>query len=188
MSSELKSAHIAPVVWVNPAEFELCQTTPIIMNEHNELLNGMPRQIAALAARTDHCCLALTPITPPAAQVQGEREGFEHRYPYVKGLGFDGKRYVKLHDGAWQVRAEVDANLQWNAWQAHAALSAPPAAGVPEGYKWYLVPKEDTDAFNAACSAANDAYLGGIGPCGVFIAGYRAMLAAAPTPPQENER
>lgn len=55
------------------------------------------------------------------------------------------------------------------------------SAGVPDGYRWHLVPKEDTDAFNAACSAANDAYLGGVGPCGVFIAGYRAMLAAAPT-------
>lgn len=72
MSSELKSAHNAPVVWVNPAEFDLCQTTPIIMNEHNELLNGMPRQIAALAARTDHCSLALMPATPtpPASEQQ----------------------------------------------------------------------------------------------------------------------
>lgn len=71
-----------------------------------------------------------------AAQVQGEREAFELRYPYVKGLGFDGKRYVKLHDGAWQVRAEVDANLQWSAWQARTTLSAPPAAGVPEGLNY----------------------------------------------------
>ncbi|BBP82419.1 hypothetical protein PHLH8_20610 [Pseudomonas sp. Pc102] len=67
-------------------------------------------------------------------------------------------------------------------------LAAPPAAGVPEGYRWYLVPKEDTEAFNAACSAANDAYLGGVGPCGVFIAGYRAMLAAAPTPPASEQQ
>ena len=57
---------------------------------------------------------------------------------------------------------------------------------VPDGYRWYLVPKEDTDAFNAACSAANDAYLGGVGPCWVFIAGYRAMLAAAPSAPKAD--
>lgn len=65
-----------------------------------------------------------------AARIEDEREEFERRYPYVKGLGFDGERYVKLNDGAWQVIAEVEANLQWNAWQARAALSAPPAAGT----------------------------------------------------------
>lgn len=71
----------------------------------------------------------------------------------------------------------------------HEALAAAPAPvavqqQVPEGYRLYLIPKEDTYAFNAACSAANDAFLGGVGPCGVFIAGYRAMLAAAPAPVQ----
>lgn len=71
--------------------------------------------------------------------------------------------------------------------QASAAQSAP-AGAVPEGYRWYLVPKEDTDAFNAACSAANDAYLGGVGPCGVFIAGYRALLAAAPAQPAAQDQ
>ncbi|WP_337056335.1 hypothetical protein [Pseudomonas sp. USHLN015] len=101
------------VIWVNPEEFELCQTKPIYMDEHNELLNGMPRQIAALAARTDHCCLALMPVPPPAAQVQGEREGFE---AWQRSGGF--KR--------------PDDPGEWEAWQARAALSAPPAADGSE--------------------------------------------------------
>lgn len=110
-----------------------------------------------------------TRATPPAAQVQGEREGFE---AWQRSGGF--KR--------------PDDPGEWEAWQARAALSAPPAAGVPEGYRLYLIPKEDTDAFHAACSAANDAFLGGVGPCGVFIAGYRAMLATSPTPPASEQQ
>lgn len=70
--------------------------------------------------------------------------------------------------------------------EENAKLRAELERRAPDGYRWYLVPKEDTDAFNAACSAANDAYLGGVGPCGVFIAGYRAMLAAAPSAPKAD--
>jgi hypothetical protein len=151
------------VVWVNPEELELCQTKPIYMDEHNELLNGMPRQIAALAARSDHCCLALTPATPPAAQVQGEQ-------PEVIGtlvIGDQGwDNAIELSPGPVMALAEkfpqssmplmtvaqhdriVADNVRWKAVaneqmqviaglqeQLRAALSAPPAAGMPEGLK-----------------------------------------------------
>lgn len=93
----------------------------------------------------------------------------------------------------WSLRREAEAKVDTQAaiiaelQDENAKLRAELERRVPDGYRWYLVPKEDTDAFNAACSAANDAYLGGVGPCGVFIAGYRAMLAAAPSAPKADD-
>lgn len=57
-----------------------------------------------------------------------------------------------------------------------AALSAPPAAGVPEG--WKLVPEEPTPAMLAAFVEAN----------GKAVRGYKAMLAAAPTRPASEQQ
>ncbi|MCA6962458.1 hypothetical protein [Pectobacterium odoriferum] len=51
---------------------------------------------------------------------------------------------------------------------------------VPDGYKLVLVPMEHTDAFRSACTVAFEEFNRGTGPCGVFIAGHRAMLATAP--------
>lgn len=51
---------------------------------------------------------------------------------------------------------------------------------TPDGYRLCLVPMEHTEAFHAACTAAFNEFERGTGPCGVFIAGHRAMLAAAP--------
>ncbi len=60
--------------------------------------------------------------------------------------------------------------------------AAPPAqAVVPDGYVLSLMPKEDTPAFNAACTAAHEESKAGTGPCGVFIAGHRHMRANAPS-------
>ncbi len=50
---------------------------------------------------------------------------------------------------------------------------------IPDGYNLCLVPMEHTEAFNAACTAAFNEFERGTGPCGVFMAGHRAMLASA---------
>ncbi|GAC1030452.1 hypothetical protein thsps21_12790 [Pseudomonas sp. No.21] len=69
--------------------------------------------------------------TPPAAQVQGEREEFEAyilgRYP---GATLDRHRPGHLHRAGRYIQATVEA--AWSAWQARAALSAPPAADESE--------------------------------------------------------
>lgn len=57
-----------------------------------------------------------------------------------------------------------------------------PADSIPDGYCFRLIPAEGTDAFRAACTVAFEEFNRGTGPCGVFIAGHRAMLAAAPAP------
>lgn len=51
---------------------------------------------------------------------------------------------------------------------------------IPDGYRLAVVPIEGTEAFRAACTAAFNEFERGTGPCGVFIAGHRSMLAAAP--------
>lgn len=66
--------------------------------------------------------------------------------------------------------------------QQLAVPNKPATVAVPPGYKLCLIPKESTDEFNAACSAAYEESKQGTGPCGVFMAGHRAMLAAAPQP------
>lgn len=67
-----------------------------------------------------------TRATPPAAQVQGEREAFETWYAgeYAGGNLECAKRYMTFEDGKYWQR---DAQQSWAAWQARAALSAPPA-------------------------------------------------------------
>ncbi|MDH0334502.1 hypothetical protein [Metapseudomonas otitidis] len=57
-----------------------------------------------------------------------------------------------------------------------AALSAPPAAGVPDG--WKLVPMEPTPAMLAAFVEAD----------GKAVKGYKTMLATAPTPPASEQQ
>ena len=230
MSSELRSAQNAPIVWVNPAEFELCQTKPIIMDEHNELLNGMPRDIAALAARTDHCSLALTPVTPPAAQLQGEQptvvgvrissDGFgsyiadsamgigvphpgDMREPLMTVaqherivatnrnerdrlmdtfvalcdyLGIDPMEAAKLPGKPSEVFIA--------AIESRAALSAPPAAGVPDG--WKLVPSVISPAM---VDALRDAIT--VTSRGTVLNAAHAIYAAieaAPTPPASEQQ
>lgn len=54
------------------------------------------------------------------------------------------------------------------------------AKGTPDGYQLFLIPLEQTAAFRAACTTAYEESLNGTGPCGIFMAGYRAMLASAP--------
>jgi len=66
--------------------------------------------------------------------------------------------------------------------QQLSVLNKPATVAVPPGYKLCLIPKESTDEFNAACSAAFEESKQGTGPCGVFMAAHRAMLAAAPKP------
>ncbi|WP_261373715.1 hypothetical protein [Yersinia mollaretii] len=51
---------------------------------------------------------------------------------------------------------------------------------VPDGYQICFVPLEQTTAFRDACTTAYEESLNGTGPCGVFMAGYRSMLSAAP--------
>ncbi|WP_261371699.1 hypothetical protein [Yersinia aleksiciae] len=51
---------------------------------------------------------------------------------------------------------------------------------VPDGYQLCFVPLEQTTAFRDACTTAYEESLSGTGPCGVFMAGYRSMLSAAP--------
>lgn len=117
------------VVWVNPEEFDLCQTKPIIMDEHNELLNGMPRQIAALAARTDHCSLALMPATPPAAQVQGEQPDRYQSPAYCQGLEQERdylRAQLKIARKGFPGMVELAGEIA----QLRAALSAPPATAT----------------------------------------------------------
>lgn len=64
-----------------------------------------------------------TRATPPAAQVQGEREGFDCWFRREEGLPDSADTtYISA------------AYLPWKAWQARAALSAPPAADMTDAY------------------------------------------------------
>lgn len=51
---------------------------------------------------------------------------------------------------------------------------------APYGYQLCFVPLEQTTAFRDACTTAYEESLNGTGPCGIFMAGYRSMLSAAP--------
>lgn len=70
----------------------------------------------------------------------------------------------------------IDEKLE----EMYEALPDAQAGQVPSGWKWCLIPMEHTDEFNQACTAAFEEHQAGTGPCGVFIAGHRALLAAAP--------
>ena len=65
--------------------------------------------------------------------------------------------------------------------------AALPADSIPDGYCFRLIPAEGTDAFRAACTVAFEEFNRGTGPCGVFIAGHRAMLSAAPAPGGDDD-
>lgn len=84
-----------------------------------------------------------------------------------------------LYSGDWIRTTEPDVHVEKGR-KVRALYASPQSQQIPEGYRLCLIPKEGTDAFNAACSIANQESMSGTGPCGVFIAGLRAMLEAAP--------
>lgn len=72
------------------------------------------------------------------------------------------------------IKAEMSATTQaLNEYIARSIVA-------PDGYQLCFVPLEQTTAFRDACTTAYEESLNGTGPCGVFMAGYRSMLAAAP--------
>lgn len=86
---------------------------------------------------------------------------------------------------------------RWLAWQARAALSAPPVPAEPDGFK--LVPIDPTPEMVSAYLDRNDAYWHDCDalppPPGTWRTGtpseatavsYRAMLAAAPSPQEQT--
>ena len=83
-----------------------------------------------------------------------------------------------MAESAW--KAGRHAAMLQGAENADARCGNSPV--IPDGYNLCLVPMEHTEAFHAACTAAFNEFERGTGPCGVFIAGHRAMLAAAPQP------
>ncbi|WP_271103734.1 hypothetical protein [Pseudomonas tohonis] len=138
----------------------------------------------------------LRPVTPPAAQVQGEQPVVVG-YLLEKGNGqlscmSAGSNDKPLMTVAQHERIVAD-NVRWKAVaneqmqviaglqeQLRAALSAPPAAGVPEG--WKLIPAQP-----------NEAMLNQISP----ISGkeerlpywwYQALIKSAPTPPASEQQ
>ncbi|MFV3388054.1 hypothetical protein ACNFCJ_21985, partial [Pseudomonas sp. NY15364] len=137
---------------------------------------AMTQQCVNCPGAEDHST-AQCPLVSEQSKIDAERAAFEFaaNQKFYGGLAAVGDTWSE--DRGMYV--DPAHHMAWWAWQQRTSLPV----GVPDGYRWHLVPKEDTDAFNAACSAANDAHLGGVGPCGVFIAGYRAMLAAAPAAP-----
>ncbi|WP_145522760.1 hypothetical protein [Yersinia bercovieri] len=72
------------------------------------------------------------------------------------------------------IKAEMSATTQaLNEYIARSIVA-------PDGYQLCFVPLEQTTAFRDACTTAYEESLNGTGPCGVFMAGYRSMLTAAP--------
>ncbi|WP_145590362.1 hypothetical protein [Yersinia aleksiciae] len=72
------------------------------------------------------------------------------------------------------IKAEMSATTQaLNEYIARSIVA-------PDGYQLCFVPLEQTTAFRDACTTAYEESLSGTGPCGIFMAGYRSMLAAAP--------
>ncbi|CRY63152.1 Uncharacterised protein [Yersinia kristensenii] len=72
------------------------------------------------------------------------------------------------------IKAEMSATTQaLNEYIARSIVA-------PDGYQLCFVPLEQTTAFRDACTTAYEESLNGTGPCGVFMAGYRSMLSAAP--------
>lgn len=114
---------------------------------------------------------ALRPAQPEDRQARGE--------PAAWWKIFEGKVSVVPAD----TFLHEDANAA--GWRALVFQDAPQPQQIPEGYRLCLIPKEGTPAFNAACSVADQESLSGTGPCGVFIAGVRAMLEAAPEPKEK---
>jgi hypothetical protein len=116
----------------------------------------------------------LTSSQPAASQTSSPQQKYwlsVHRY----------QSYLKFSE------ADAIRDMRENGGIAVKALYEEPLASqVPDGYRLCLIPLENTDAFHAACSAAFEESKAGTGPCGVFIAGHRAMLAAAPLPTSEE--
>lgn len=71
-------------------------------------------------------------------------------------------------------------------WDDRAALSAPPAAGAPEG--WKLVPVEPTAEMQAAGATAIRFETTPINKLFTGNAVYRAAISAAPTPPASEQQ
>ena len=91
---------------------------------------------------------------------------------------------VCADDKGYEMRMEWDGKafthpVTQSLWRMYQAAPGNSPV-IPDGYRLCLIPMEHTEAFNAACSAAFEESKSGTGPCGVFIAGHRAMLAAAP--------
>lgn len=68
--------------------------------------------------------------------------------------------------------------------KARALLSASkPAAAIDDGVYEQLsepeIPDENSPEFQAACSMALKASEAGVGPCGIFMAGYRTLRGIA---------
>ncbi|WP_236235057.1 hypothetical protein [Pseudomonas tohonis] len=111
-----------------------------------------------------------------AAQVQGEREAFEAwvnpAWSLEKHTDFEGDT-VYVED--WVQGA-------WIGWQARAALSAPPAAGVPEGLRDLLEMLVEPDARKVryASDWRRDVHN--------RAAALLQALAAAPTPPASEQQ
>lgn len=73
----------------------------------------------------------------------------------------------------WMARGHAEG---WNECRA-AMLAAAPASSVDESQM--AMPDENSPEYRAACSMALKASEAGVGPCGVFIAGYRALRGIA---------
>lgn len=117
--------------------------------------------------------------------IDQEREAFEAAYlkAYYPGVHC-GKLtaphvFTRVEYPVFQVQHKgdyerSDVQLGWVMWQARAAVQ-PAGVAVPEG--WKLVPIDPTVAMRNAHDAAVTVY-----SATDSIAGYRAMLAAAPHP------
>ncbi len=115
----------------------------------------------------------------PAGQVHGERKTF------IEWLS--GKHSDLISQGVVQHYREHE-HVSALACKARAALSAPPAAGVPEG--WKLVPIEPTaEMVQAALDKPAFDPLGDLLPWShITRTSYAAMIKAAPTPPASEQQ
>ncbi|WP_233979614.1 hypothetical protein [Pectobacterium versatile] len=121
------------------------------------------------------CNISVQPYTVP-----DERAAYETFIAKRLGDSIDTQR-ARNGDPEKPDYMAWDMTVGWISWQGRAAmLQSGNHPVIPDGYKLALVPMEHTDAFRSACTVAFEEFNRGTGPCGVFIAGHRAMLATAP--------
>lgn len=115
-------------------------------------------------------------------QVQGEREAFEAWVNPAWSL----EKYTDFEGDTVYVEDWVQG--AWIGWQARAALSAPPAAGVPKGWSIGRCPQGSFHLLSD--DGEHDSLFASWGhkPARTVAAFLEAMLAAAPTPPAAVDR
>lgn len=109
------------------------------------------------------------------SRVELRTDDFEHERPLFEAWYSEGGKFPRATErGSGGEYLLQQAHTSWIVWKARAALSAPPAAGVLEG--WKLVPIKPTAEMKAACRVAGKTKV------------WADMLAAAPTPPASEQQ